>query len=253
MGVAYEPLFQVFNDVRKAYNSLDQGRCMEIQCEYGLVPRLQQLLQRYLEGQRLVTKARKYYGRPISTERGVTQVYLVSLTLFNIMVDSVFRETLQDICVTQEAEHGFRWLAGEHNVCFYADDRRIAGKDLIWDQTALIKMVRMFERVGLQRNLNNNKSMILTLGFIWGKQETEAYKRRVTGEGPTFRERNKTRVSCNYCGETMAASSLRQHMERAYGRVLPQVRGVDIWGGVLEVYKVLFPWILKLLDCPVEG
>ena len=42
-------------------------------------------------------------------------------------------------------------------------------------------------------------------------------------------------------------------MERAHGRVFPQVRGVDVGGGGLEVYKVSFPWILKLVDCPVEG
>ena len=51
----------------------------------------------------------------------------------------------------------------------------------------------------------------------------------------------------------MAASSLRHHIERAHGRVLPQVRGVDVRGGGLEVYKVSFPWILKSVDCLVEG
>ena len=42
-------------------------------------------------------------------------------------------------------------------------------------------------------------------------------------------------------------------MERKHGRVFPQVRGVDVGGGELEVYKVSFPRILKLVDCPVEG
>ena len=51
----------------------------------------------------------------------------------------------------------------------------------------------------------------------------------------------------------MAASSLRYHMDRAHGRVLPQLRGVDIGGGELEVYKVSFPRILKSVDYPVEG
>ena len=40
-GIFHEPLFQVLLDVRKDYNSLDQGRCMEILREYGLGPRLQ--------------------------------------------------------------------------------------------------------------------------------------------------------------------------------------------------------------------
>ena len=42
-------------------------------------------------------------------------------------------------------------------------------------------------------------------------------------------------------------------MERAHGRVLPQVRGVDVGGGGLEGYKVSLSWILNLVDCLVEG
>ena len=51
----------------------------------------------------------------------------------------------------------------------------------------------------------------------------------------------------------MAASSLQNHTERAHGRVFPQVRGVDVGGGGLEVYKVSFTRILKSVDCLVEG
>ena len=94
-GILHKPLFQVFLDVRKAHNSLDQGRCTEILREYGLGLRLQQLLQRYWEGQRVVTKSGKYYRRPFSRGRGATQGEPVSPTLFNIIVDALGRETLQ--------------------------------------------------------------------------------------------------------------------------------------------------------------
>ena len=150
---------------------------MEILREYGLGPRLQRLLQRHWDGQRLVTKAGKYYGRPFSTGRGVTQGDPISPTLFNIIVYAVVRATLQEICGPQEARQVFGWSAGEHNICFYADDGRIAGRDPIWVQTALTTMVRMFERVGLQTFLNKTKAMICTPGFIWGQQGAEAYKR----------------------------------------------------------------------------
>ena len=82
-------------------------------------------------------------------------------------------------------------------------------------------------------------------GFIWGQLGAEAYKQQATGEG--------TRVSCEKCGETMAASSLRHNMEKAQGIVLPQVRGVYVGGGGLEIYKMSFYWILKSVDCTVEG
>ena len=35
-GLAHEPMFQVFLDLQKAYDSLDRGRCMEILRGYGI-------------------------------------------------------------------------------------------------------------------------------------------------------------------------------------------------------------------------
>ena len=84
----------------------------------------------------------------------MTQRDPVYPTLFNIIVDAVVRATLQGICGPQESQHGFRWSAGEYNIYFYADYRRITGRDPIWLQAALKTIVRMFERVGLQKNLN---------------------------------------------------------------------------------------------------
>ena len=36
-GIAHEPLFQVFLDVRKVYDSMYRGQCMVIMQEYGMV------------------------------------------------------------------------------------------------------------------------------------------------------------------------------------------------------------------------
>ena len=159
---------------------------MEVLCEYGLGPRLQRLIQRYWDRQRVVKKAGNYYGRPFSTWRGVTQGYPVSPTLFNIIVVAVVRTTLQEICGPKEAQHVFGWSAGEHNIWFYAYDRKITGRDPFWFQAALTTMVRMFERVELQTNLNKTKAMICMTGFIWRQQVAEMYNRRATGEGPTL-------------------------------------------------------------------
>ena len=37
VGIAHEPLFQVFLDVRKVYKSMDRVRCTEIMRGYGMV------------------------------------------------------------------------------------------------------------------------------------------------------------------------------------------------------------------------
>ena len=99
---------------------------------------------------------------------------LVSPTIFNILADAVVRAVLVDVCRSQEAHHGFGWAVGKHNIRFYADDGQIAGHNLIWAQTALAAMVRIFERIGLQKNMSKTKSMMFTPGLIWVQQGVEA-------------------------------------------------------------------------------
>ena len=173
--------------------------------------------------------------------------------IFNIVLSAVVRLVLLDVCGPQESKHGFGCTAGEHNICFYADDGRIGGLNPIWVQTALTDMVRMFDRLGLQTNLSKTKSMVYTPRFIWGQQGVEAYKQRDAVEGPTFLERKRTRVICEDCRGNMTASSLWHHMHMSHGIVMPLIIGVNIGGGGPETYKVLFLQILKLVDCPVEG
>ena len=74
---------------------------------------------------------------------------LVSLTIFNIVVDIVVRVVLTEVCGPQEAHHGFGWAAGEHKIVFCEDGGGIAGYNPIWVQTTLTAMVSIFERVGL--------------------------------------------------------------------------------------------------------
>ena len=59
--------------------------------------------------------------------------------------------------------------------------------------------------MGLETNLEKNKAMVCTPGFIWGKWGELVYLRRETGEGETFGERKNTRVSCTDCGVIVAA------------------------------------------------
>ena len=64
---------------------------MEIIRWYGLGPTLQQLIQRYWDGQKVVRNAGKCFGRTFNTERGVTQGDPISPKIFNIVVDAVLR------------------------------------------------------------------------------------------------------------------------------------------------------------------
>ena len=52
-----------------------------------------------------------------------------------------------------------------------------------------------------------------TPGYIYGKWSETAYKRRVSGEGETFRERKWAKVTCTLCELTVTVLSLKGHTE----------------------------------------
>ena len=60
----------------------------------------------------------------------------------------------------------------------------------------------------LETNLDNNKFVVCTPGFIWGEWGGQAYKRRATVEGATFWESKKLRLSCTKCGMMVEKSYL---------------------------------------------
>ena len=70
-------------------------------------------------------------------------------TVFNIVVDSVVRAVLMEVCRPQEGKHGLRWAVGDNSIVFYADNSRIAGRKPIWVHKTLTSVVRLFERVRL--------------------------------------------------------------------------------------------------------
>ena len=71
-GIVHEPLFQVFINMQKSYDSLYGGIRMEILRGYVLGPKLQRLLHRYRDEQKVVPKAGKLFGCPLNMERRVT-------------------------------------------------------------------------------------------------------------------------------------------------------------------------------------
>ena len=111
----------------------------------------------------------------------------------------------------------------------------------------------MFQRMGLEMNLKNYKTMVCTPGYIWVKWGEQVYKIQSTGEGATYRERKRLRVSCADCGVTVARSYLKQHMMSLHGICAPQTRGVDDKGEGSTAYVGSFPRILQLVRCPVPG
>ena len=213
-------------DVCKAYDSLDRGSYMEILWGYGMGQRMARLIVHHWDNLMFAPKVKRLLGTLFCMVRGVTQGYPASPMILNIVVDAVVRSKLKVVCIPQEARHGMGWSAGEHNLIFYADGRRIGGRNHIWVQGDLTVSVAIFQHMGLETNLEKTKALVCTPGYIWGKCSEADYKRRSTGEGATFRERNRVRVICTVFMVKVATLSMKVHVLRQHDRSLPQTREV---------------------------
>ena len=99
----------------------------------------------------------------------------------------------------------------------------IASSDPRWIQGAFDTLVGLFDRLVLRTNVGKTVSMVCRPCQAVGNQSYTVYGRRITGEGPTYRERQKGRVHCKGRGEETEALSvvgnkMTQHGQAADAR-----------------------------------
>ena len=163
---------------------------------YGVGPRLLQLIRAFWEAQKLALRQGGYYGRIIIPGSGITQGGLDSGTLFNILADAVFRAWEAE--TVEHPVYG-NCPIGEILSLIYADDDQLSAMDREWLQRALNILVGMFERMGLKVNIAKTKFMICLPSSHHSHMSLDAYKRKMTGEGDTYRERKRRKVQCPEC------------------------------------------------------
>ena len=191
----------IFLDLHKAYDALDRYRYLDILEGYSVGPRAYWLLRTYLQRSSMVARAEGYYGEAFKGARGVTQVDPLSPTIFNVVVDAVVCHCVT-LVMTEAKKRGERGNKGRHQAAlFYTDYGMVASSDPFCLQWAFDTLVSMFERVGLRNNAEKTVSMVCRPCQAAGTQSEAAYERRMTGEGPTYRERHKGRVQCGDCGK----------------------------------------------------
>ena len=86
-----------------------------------------------------------------------------------------------------------------------------------------------------------------------GNLSEAVYRRRVTREGPTYRERLKGHVAFSKCGELLAAGSLSSHRMNQHRRVA-EIRwqwSTPAAGTGPQTYKMTFPEKGGPLNCPL--
>ena len=116
----------IFLGLYKVYDALDRSRCLEILEGYGVGPQACRLLWKYWSRMRMVMKAEGYYGTTFKGARGVTQVYLLSSTIFNVVVGVVVRHWVKVMVESAEERGGHGQEVRYQNFLFYADDDMVA-------------------------------------------------------------------------------------------------------------------------------
>ena len=115
-----EPLYLVFLDLTKAYDSLDRQRTLQLLEKYGVGQNVRTLINNMWSQDTIIPKQQQFYGKQFKAERGVRQGDIVSPTIFNIVMDAVVRNCYNRL-----------WMDGNYDMMlqFYADDGIIAGEN----------------------------------------------------------------------------------------------------------------------------
>ena len=96
-----DPLFLVFMDLWKFYNTVDRDRLLITLYGYGAGPRMCGLLENLWVFQQILPRQNGFHGPVFPATRGKTQGGLVSPTIFNVVVNNVIR-TCMDMTVEDQ-------------------------------------------------------------------------------------------------------------------------------------------------------
>lgn len=85
-------VYQVLIDLKKAYDSVDRQRVLEIMEKYGVGIWMRWIMENFWTNKRMELHQGRCYGEILTPTQGVTQGDTISPTIFNIVVDAVFKE-----------------------------------------------------------------------------------------------------------------------------------------------------------------
>ena len=136
------------------------------------------------------------YGTLFKVHQGVTKGDPLPPTIFNMLVDAVVCHWVTLVAGKEEVPYGFGWLVQWLAAFFYVDSRLLAPPRPTRPQVALSVFTGLFDKVGLQTNINKIVVMVCQPFYIVDGHLEEAYTRRITGMGKYFWERQREIFRC---------------------------------------------------------
>jgi exonuclease III len=217
--IQHRPLYLIFLDLTKAYDTLDRDRTLEILKGYGIGPNVIRLLQTFWNNLQVVARQSGYHSSPFRVSRGVTQGDIISPMIFNIVVDAIIRYWYQCLSLESFTGEGDGSIP-EVSAGFYADDGVLAAYDPDQLQSALDLLVELFERVGLATSIPKTKVMVCLPDHLHAHLSSPAYKRRFEG-GLTYNARKRRKILCTHCQKEMQECHLSSHLLHKHNICLP--------------------------------
>ena len=159
-SIDQDPLFLVFLDFSKAYDTVDRDRLLITLEGYGAVPQICGLLETFWDCQQVVPRHNGFHRPAFPTTRGTMLGRLVFPTMFNVVVDNVIKTWLAMMVEDQRVAHeGLVETIGQCLGVFYAKYGMFRSRDLDWLHHMMNVLVGLFKRYGLAANVVKSCTM----------------------------------------------------------------------------------------------
>ena len=241
-----ETTYQVYLDLKKAYDSINRPRVLHIMRKYGVGPNICRYVETVWNNQSFLLRQRGFYSEPFAVTRGCTQGDIDSPIIFNIIVDAVLRTWKNNTSSTNT------------RCCFYADDGLLENLNPEELQKDLDDIIKLFERVGLRANEKKTKFMIVRGANAPTALSTAAYNniaarhnRRRPIDTNTYEQRRRQLQTCIICGKQLQATSLRRHTNRQHNNNTREYQCMEI--GATGVYYLNDIRTKIFNHCPVPN
>ena len=148
------PLYSVFVDFQKAFDSIDRETIWKLMQHYGFPPKFITIIQQLYENATCQVIHEGKLTEPFFVQTGVRQGCLLSPTIFLIVIDWVMRKA------TKDRRMGIQWtLTKQLEDLDFADDISLLAHRHEDAQTKLEHVAEEAEKVGLQININKTEVM----------------------------------------------------------------------------------------------
>jgi hypothetical protein len=223
--VEQEPLYQIYLDLKKAYDTLDRTRCLAILAGYGVKPNLLCLQNNSETRGRWYVMLEATLGNPSLPVGVLCRRGALSSLMFNVCVDAVVRECLRQMLGDNVAQDRMGEAARNYAVAFFVDDGLVMARCLEWMQSSFTILVTLFKCIGLRTNMAKMKVITCLPGKIQIAQTEERYTAQQAGDATMMK---CWRVVCDNCGASLPAESLQSHLGTQHGIYRPFVLNWDL-------------------------